>query len=251
MGNTKMRDGLGLTWLGVVWILRAAVVCLGDCAEAAEPIAHWEMEEVQAGVLEDAARNGHDGVHFGEEKPAVVDGIVGKALAFDGQAAGGLTVAKSEDFHLPQGLSVMAWIKPGERGAAYEILCMKGDQSGDPPWPGWRFRYFWSRVSFEFGTTDGRQVRVSSAEWSTPAGFWSHVAAVYDGQRVRLYVNASLVVEQGVEGELARQKRPVIVANYVGRKNAYAFHGALDEVKVFDGCLSEDEVFAEACRGMP
>ena len=77
------------------------------------------------------------------------------------------------------------------------------------------------------------------------------MAAVYDGQTVRLYVNAALAAEQSVDGELARQKRPAIVANYVGRKNAYAFHGALDEVKVFDGCLSEDGVFAEASRGMP
>lgn len=251
MGNTKTRDYPGLTSLSVLWVLSAAVPCVGVRAGAAEPIAHWQMDEVQDGVLRDATRNGHDGVHFGDEKPTAVDGIVGNALAFDAKAEGGFTVAKSEDFHLPQGLTVMAWIKPAERGAAYEILCMKGDQSGDPPWPGWRFRYFWSRVSFEFGTTDGRQFRVSSPEWSTPAGFWSHVAAMYDGTTVRLYVNAALAAEQSVDGELARQKRPAIVANYVGRKNAYAFHGALDEVKVFDGCLSEDEVFAEASRGMP
>jgi len=143
---------------------------------------------------------------------------------------------------------VMAWVKPAERNTSAEIVCMKGDKSGDPPWPGWRLRYFWTRILFEFGTTDGRECSAGSPEWSVPAGYWAHVAATYDGKAIRVYVNAVSVAEQTVEGTLAPQQRPAILANYVGRKNAYPFQGAVDDVKIFAGALSEKEIFEEARR---
>ena len=45
-------------------------------------------------------------------------------------------------------------------------------------------------------------------------------------------------------------KRGLIIGNYIGRKNAYAFDGLLDDVKVFGRALTAEEVFTEAVRGM-
>ena len=224
----------------------AGASLVSDSEHATALVAHWPMEGVEDGVLADASAQGHAGTFAGNEPPGVVRGIAGNALELDANAEVYFTISNSDAFHLPDGLTAMAWIKPARRSGTYEILCVKGDKSGDPPWPGWRFRYFWSRMSFEFGTTDNRQVRVSSAEWTVRAGFWSHVAVAYDGTTVRVYVNAVLVTEEPVEGTIARRKGPLILANYVGRKNAYAFDGTLDEVKVFSGCLTQNEIFAEA-----
>jgi len=41
-----------------------------------------------------------------------------------------------------------------------------------------------------------------------------------------------------------------IIGNYIGRKNAYAFEGLMDEVKVFAAVLSAEEIYTEAARGM-
>ena len=230
-------------------VLAYVVLCVllaASFTEAAELVAHWPMDDVKDSTLADASGKGHDGALFGNGVPTVVKGIAGKALEFKPEAEGGFTVAGSEALNLPEGLTVMAWIKPVERTQTGEILCMKGDKSGDPPWRGWRFRFFWTRVMFEFGTTDGRECRADSPEWSVPAGYWSHVAATYDGKAIRIYVNAVLVAEQTVEGTLAPVQRPAILANYIGRKNAYPFQGAIDDVKVFAGPLSQDEIFREA-----
>ena len=226
--------------------LALCVLCAASLAEAAELVAHWPMDEVKDGTLADASGKGHDAVLFGNGAPSIVEGIVGKALDFKPEAEGGFTVAHSETLNLPEGLTVMAWVKPTDQHTSTEILCMKGDKSGDPPWPGWRLRFAWTRLLFEFGTTDGRECSAISPEWSVPAGFWSHVAASYDGKAIRIYVNAVQVAEQTVEGTLAPQERPAILANYVGRKNAYAFQGSIDDVKVFAGPLSQDEIFKEA-----
>ena len=128
------------------------------------------------------------------------------------------------------------------RNAAFAIACMKGDKSGDPPWPGWRLRYFWARAMLQVGTPDGQEPSVSSAEWSVPAGFWSHVAGSWDGAKLRLFVNAVERAATDFYGQIAPQHawRPLVLGNYIGRKDAYAFDGLLDDIKVFDAALTED-----------
>jgi len=237
------RIGLTVTLLAAVSAARG---------EEAGLLAHWTMDEVKGGWVVDASGRGHDATLGGAEGVSleVVPGIIGPALRFREEQQAFLSVAKSEDLAAPKGLTVMAWIKPSARNKTYEILCHKGDKSGDPPWPGWRFRYFWTRIVFQYGTADGREPSATSPEWSVPAGFWSHVAATFDGQTIHVYVNA---VERGVApgvGPILPRPSPLILGNYIGRKNAYAFDGLLDDVKVFGRALTTEEIFAEAVRGM-
>jgi len=233
--------------------LLAAMLCSAPASAADNGLlAHWTMDEIVAGVVPDATGRGHD-AKLGPEgvQVEIVRGMIGKALKLKEDQQAFLQVAKSEDFGLPRNITVMAWIKPAARNKTYEILCMKGDKSGNPPWPGWRFRFFWTRIAFEYGAADGKEPRGSSPEWSAPAGFWSHVAATFDGKIIRIYVNGVEKASAPAEGEILPNKRPLIIANYIGRKNAYAFDGLLDDVKVFSRVLNEGEIFAEAVRGMP
>jgi len=223
-------------------------------ALAQGPVAHWAMDELAEGVVPDVTGNGHDAKLGPEEvqPPEAVDGIVGQALRFEAERQHFLAVEGSEAFNFGGPFTVMAWVKPTRRNAAFAIACMKGDKSGDPPWPGWRLRYFWARAMLQVGTPDGQEPSVSSAEWSVPAGFWSHVAASWDGAHLRMLVNGVEKAAEPFEGEIAPQSkwRPLILGNYIGRKDAYAFDGLLDDIKVFDRALTEDEVFGEAVRGM-
>ena len=234
--------------------LAAAMLCASSGFAADNGLlAHWTMHEIVAGVVSDASGRGHDAT-VGPEgvQIEVVPGMIGKALKLKEDQQAFLKAAKSEEFGLAKNITVMAWIKPAARGKAYEILCWKGDKSGNPPWPGWRFRFFWTRIAFEYGTADGQQPRASSPEWSAPAGFWSHVAATFEGQTIRVYVNGIEKASAPGEGDILPNKsRPLIIANYIGRKDAYAFDGLLDDVKVFNRVLNEGEIFAEAARGLP
>ena len=220
-------------------------------AAAGDPslLAHWRMDRVEDGMVVDASGRGHHAKVSGmpEAGPKVVPGMVGSALVFPPKHTLALTVAKSDDFNVAKGLTVMAWIKPAERSGAHAIACKKGDKSGKPPWPGWRFRYFWSRVMFQFGTADGQQPKASTAAWSVPATFWCHVAATYDGETIRLYVNAVEEAAQPCADAIAPQRRALILANYIGRKNAYPFVGVLDDIKVFSRALTPEEILEQAC----
>jgi hypothetical protein len=224
----------------------------GGLAQAAEPLAYWPMDSIQDGVVADASGHGHAARAHGLDGklPEVVPGMAGNCLKFTAAYEQYLEIKQSEGLLAPAALTVMAWIKPVARSGTYEIVGNKGDKSGDGPWPGWRLRYFWSRATFQFGAADSSEPAVSSPEWSVPAGFWSHVALTYDGRKLSLYVDCELVDEQEIAAPILTAARPLIIGNYVGRKNAYALDGLLDEVKVCGAVLNAEEIYAEAARGM-
>ena len=229
-------------------VLLALALCASGQAQTL--IAHWTLEEIAEGVVRDVTGNGHDAQvgPEGAELPEVLPGMVGNALAFVGEKQHFLNVGASGEFNFTGPFTVMAWVKPTRRNAAFEVLCFKGDKSGEPPWPGWRLRYFWTRAMLQLGTPDGQEPSASSPEWSVPAGFWSHIAATWDGARLRAFVNA---VEEGstdFSGPIAPQPagRSLVIGNYIGRKDAYAFDGLLDDVKVIGGALTEEQVLLEA-----
>lgn len=232
-------------------LVAVGVLCVA-LAHAAEPLAYWPMDAIKDGVVADASRKGHDATAHGLEGklPEVVPGMAGNGLRFAGAAEQYLEVKQSEGLTAPAAFTVMAWIKPVSRSGTYEIITNKGDKSGEGPWPGWRLRYFWSRAAFQFGAADATEPTLYSAEWTVPAGFWSHVALTYDGQKMIMYVDCEPVNEQEIKAPIMAADRPLIIGNYIGRKNAYAFDGLMDEVKVFGSVLNAEEIYTEASRGM-
>lgn len=235
-----------------------ALLMLSLCAAPArsqtpEPIAHWPMEAVADGIVSDVAGSGHDATAHGVDGsvPDVIPGIAGNALHFHRDLQQYLLVENSEGLAAPEAMTVMAWIRPDQRQGAHGILGNKGDRSGDPPWPGWRLRYFWARLIFQFGTADGQEPQVSTENWSIDPGFWHHVAVTYDGERLRAFINCDLSAESDVSGPIMPRDRAFVIGNYPGRKNAYAFDGAIDELKVFDRVLTPEEIFDAAVAGMP
>lgn len=220
---------------------------------APEPVAWWDMESISAeGVVYDKTGNGRDAQAHGLDGklPTVEPGIAGQALRFSAEHEQYLEVGAWQDLAAPQAFTVMAWILPRERGKTYEIIGNKGDRSGEGPWPGWRLRYFWTRAMFQIGTSDAEEPSVSSPEWSTVPGHWSHVAVTYDGTTLRLYVNCIPAGEQVLGKPVMPGTRAIVIGNYVGRKNAYAFDGLIDELKFFDAELTEAQIFTAATQGM-
>ena len=214
-------------------------------------IARWTFDRVENGtVIPDAAGKNHDAIFFSRKRrsPKPVPGVHGQAVRLAGSFEEGFTVPNPGDLNLAGPFTVMAWIRPERRNATFAILCLKGDKSGPPPWPGWRLRFSWTRIVFEVGTPEGGQPRVLSPSWSVPPKYWSHVAATWDGKNLRVFVNA---VEKGTSpfaGSVAPAplRRALILGNYIGRKNAYAFSGCLDDIRIYTRCLNAGEIFAAA-----
>ncbi|MBN1858733.1 PKD domain-containing protein, partial [Candidatus Bipolaricaulota bacterium] len=75
---------------------------------------------------------------------------------------------------------------------------------------------------------------------STPtiaADRWYHVAATYDGSRVRLYLNGQEVAQQAVSGAIDQTTDPLSI----GRRDSVVIDGMIDNLRIFGRALASSE----------
>ena len=70
-----------------------------------------------------------------------------------------------------------------------------------------------------------------------PLNAWTHVALTYDGAWLRIYMDGLEVASRTAHGTLAATENPMELGLY--------FHGALDEVRVYDRALDAAEILAD------
>ncbi|MCC7299619.1 MAG: hypothetical protein IT583_00885 [Verrucomicrobia bacterium] len=219
---------------------------------AAELKFYAPFDEGEGSVTQDKA-----GQLEGKVAGAVwVDGKAGKALQFDGKdKADGVTAAnvvfgiKGADNFLHNfgggAFSVTAWIKPDSTKPytkGNEIL-----NTGSDKGPGWRFYYFWRSLYFRSG--DG------TAFWeavSNPANDkinndeWNHVAVTRNAAGIEtLYINGKKAAETSALENITKGAAGRLTIGAYGGGAAYGFKGIIDEVKIYSGELTAEEIYKE------
>ena len=95
---------------------------------------------------------------------------------------------------------------------------------------------FNSLVIYVPGT--GSQVNFESrAQGATMAGTWTHAAATYDGQWLRLWVNGAMAAQSNFPNRLVSTTTPVYIGTNKNPTLNEPFEGVLDEVALFDRAL--------------
>jgi hypothetical protein len=135
-------------------------------------------------------------------------------------------VIPSEDVPLGDGpLTLEAWIKPedldGRRGV---VTKTEGSEYG-------LFASDWTPSFHVFIDGDYRTANATST--LTP-NQWHHLAGVYDGNEVRLYVDGKRVASETASGSRKQNDLPLVVGGDVDRggKPNSGTHGLLDEVRL-------------------
>jgi predicted outer membrane repeat protein len=211
--------------------------------------AHWKFDEGSGNATADSSGGGYTGELIGPAwtpmaAPTTFDNPY--ALHFDGVDdrvnVGGLTAWS------PATVSVAAWIKAD----AWKLEYWRGVVVGKEDWSGGSHGFALrtgagGRLSFSVaagGAWDWPEV-VTEPVMST--GEWHHIAGTYDGHKVRAYIDG---IEMGVtdaEGAI----RPSVFALVIGG-DVYVqdrqFSGTIDDVRVYDGALSPEEVRNLATR---
>jgi hypothetical protein len=72
---------------------------------------------------------------------------------------------------------------------------------------------------------------------------WYHLAATYNGNQVKLYLNGQLDAFYTITGSIETTNFPVSIG-YWGVANADYFNGLIDEVQIFNRALSDTEIVA-------
>ncbi|NQT11548.1 MAG: exo-alpha-sialidase, partial [Planctomycetes bacterium] len=213
------------------------LLAVGTCAVGAEPIGRWTFDDPAAGIARDASVGGHDGQITGATP---TEGVVGRALAFDG-----------EDDYVSLG-------DLGEHQSVTIAFWMKADNvAGQSGWQGLVTSDAWEEGVFHIplgrGVVDvylhmGDKRRGRLASSRLKSGTWYHVAVVADlAQReIRLYTNG---FEDDVDDAVPLATGIKLLGQVVGRefdgqRSSRYFQGSIDDVRVYDRALGAAEIKA-------
>jgi len=99
------------------------------------------------------------------------------------------------------------------------------------------------------GTFNGACCTFVSSTSALPANTWTHVAATYDGTRIRFYVGGVLVASQAVTGSYQVNTSPL----WIGGNAVYGEHfkGKLDDIRVYSRALTPAEVQQDMATPVP
>lgn len=239
---TTVASGRRVTTL---LLLVAMTNCLPPFAAAgAESIAHWTLDETAGEVAHDACPGARHGDVHG---PTVVGGVLGRARQFDGQDD---FIALGDLGEFPA-VTIAFWVQAAD-------LAKADDWQGLVTSDAWEIGVLHipirdGMIDVYLHLGDQRRGHVSSPRLKQDV--WYHVAVVADTIRrtLRLYVNASEQDLADLPQPLPAIKllRQVIGREFDGRQPARYFHGAIDDVRIYDGALSADDIRALCPQAVP
>ena len=205
-----------------------------------ELVGYWNFDEGSGPIAADSSGNGNTGTLMND--PQWGPGVSGTALSFDGindyvriPHSSSLNIAGNE-------ISVEYWIKlssnwypqPGMPDSYSQILYDKGDAytaamiigSGAlrfnipyvPPYP-----------------------ETNKNTWD--ANTWYHIANVFDGSQIRIYVNGVLDKAETVIGSVSQSSLNLAIGSHCfGGKNF--FTGVIDEFAIYDYARTAEQILA-------
>lgn len=111
----------------------------------------------------------------------------------------------------------------------------------------------WWRGQFQFSvvTTENGLVNATSPN-DFPGSSWYHMVGVYDGARVKLYVNGVLIVTTTQHGNIAPFSSSLWIGRYCGGASGIdgCLYGKVDEAAVYNRVLTEAEILRHYQNGL-
>jgi cytochrome c553 len=204
-------------------------------------IASFPLDGDAAAVAGSAAEAFRDG------DPQFCTGALGMAGEFDGRRF--IEAGDVADFGYFDKFSLAAWVRSEGKLGGTILSRMTDEEQGD----GYSVRLADGRVHVDLVKRWlDDSIRVKTRE-RLPAGEWHHVLVTYDGSRlaegVTIYLDgrpAEKIVELDFINQSFAAKAPLRIGGGNGPEGR--FHGAIDDVRVFDRCLEPREAAIVAAR---
>jgi len=215
------------------------LICLGSSCFSADILINLDAAKLTPGPLAAWPNLGSLGGSFNTAKTLPVAAIVAgrMAVAFKGQGDFiKSTFAFPEDLEQNHSFSVLAWVYDPQIDRKKTIIS-------------WASR---PKNSAEFSIGNGRDAAFLNAgsikagyEGGVPAGkTWQHLAVIFDGSILKVYVNGELNVEKSCVLNIKNGEHVIIGAAWDSGKNAPVtpFSGSLAEMRLYDDALSARDI---------
>jgi tetratricopeptide (TPR) repeat protein len=207
-------------------------------AELAGLVGWWKLDESEGTKAADNSGNGHNATVRGSPKWQPSGGKVGGAIALSGNGDC-LEVADESSFDATAGVTVAAWIKVNAFDKPWQAIVTKGEGA-------WRIQRNNETNTLEFACTglripNGNEYGSLFGSKTITPGEWHHVAGVYDGKKMYLYVDGALDASQEAWGPIGTDDNPVLIGENGQVPNRF-WNGLIDDVRVYNFGVSEAQV---------
>jgi beta-galactosidase len=181
--------------------------------------------------------------------PAKNDGqIMGRPVFTEGRNGRGLEFSGHDDwveFYRHPSLDITGnqlavgfWVKPFEIPQPNTFIMKGSHQYGirmDSP------------QSLEFYIHSGRRISVKAKVPENWYGNWHHVAGIYDGEKVVLYIDDKVVGEEKFSGNISNTPFPVCIGRDANTQDQGEYSGrmskmVIDDVRIYDKAVSLSEL---------
>jgi hypothetical protein len=170
----------------------------------------------------------------------------GNAAQFTLDTNSYIAAASSEELKTFSALTLEAWIKPNVAREWALIMGKQYNPSDSNPWYSYRLcksnsGTFPDTVNFNIAPiTTGGEVGVTSTT-VVQNDVWTHVAGVYDGSTMKIYINGVLENTVPQTGDLRASDLPM----YIGKApwtNYNNFNGQMDELRIWDVARTQGQI---------
>ena len=232
-----------MDWIGMKVMHRLAaqtvlaagvVLAAGNAALALPPlIGQWNFEEGSGTTAADSSGNGLNGTI---NNASYIPGRIGSyALSFSGSDSY-VQVTNSALLN-PGSIGISAWFKPASVDQGYGELLAKGEPTADKA--GYSTQYLGDQtVNAIFGS--GTNTTGLNSVNPYADNLWHFVAANLGSNGLNLWIDGVQISSGSSQSPIFTTAADLFFASSTGPANF--FTGALDDIQLFDGTLTDQEV---------
>jgi hypothetical protein len=193
-------------------------------------VAHYRFD----GNANDASGNAFHGVASGVSWVTGINGATPGAAHFDGQNDY-IHVANNDILNFEDAISLLFWISIDEFLEHEQYPISHGN---------WDHRYKVSISDQRYRFTLNTSAGITDLDTETDAvpGEWHHIAAVYDGSDMEIWIDGSLDAFTSASGTMNKTTYDLSFGQYLPGVNDANFFGSLDELCIYDFAFSPEQI---------
>lgn len=195
----------------------------------------------------DKSGNGLDGIINGAALTPDRFGNLNKAFYFDGNQ-GYIKIPHNEKFNFTNSMSISLWVRPVFSNASngnspnvlmYPIRKIEQKWKGAPSWD-----IYFENYNKVYGVNLNTSISDLNNNISRPynefiTSGYSHLAMVYDGTKIYLYVNGNLRDSNTKTGQVINQNIDIYLGQFM---NYWFYKGDIDDIRIYNRALTGEEV---------
>jgi len=205
-------------------------------------VAHWKLDESEGVIAHDNAGD-NDGILYGGPTWQPSGGVIDGALKFDG-VDDYVDCGNDSSLDITDEITIAAWVKTNDAGnSEHNPYVTKGDYT-------YGLKHF-GLNTIEFFIYDNEWWQmVQFPVDNSFNGVWQHIAGTYDGSELKLYLNGRLQSTTLHIGQIASSSANVNMAR--NSEATFRFYdGLLDDVRIYNYALSQNEIAQFVCSDPP